>query len=393
MPINLDVHTGVVTAMVLAALFGVISLINGIKAIRKGRKSPYFRIRRDQMVQGWKLLFLFVSLGVLTYVLNSYAEPAIYGFFPPSITPTLSPTISPTATISLTPSITSTPTITDTPAITNTPTITSTPHVPMAIEAQFEGNLTPPADAVISKLQFTNQGVDSLYRPIQPAETFTNPVGEMYAYFTYDGMSDNVQWTALWYRDGELVNFETSPWEGGTGGAGFSEWAPDAEAWKPGEYEVQIFLGLDWIRVGSFTVEGDPPTSTPTASRTPSPTPTGTKTFTPSPWPTVTPSATPTETTTSTLISTSTPTLRPSPTETASSTPQPTSTPSSTPSRTPAPTLTASATSTPKPTYPPPPSKTPTITRRPLATPITPTATITRWPTPTKKTSQYGEIP
>ncbi|MEA3352110.1 MAG: hypothetical protein U9Q82_16010 [Chloroflexota bacterium] len=402
MPIALDVHTGVLTAVILAGFFALISLLGGIGAIKRGRQNPYFRIRRELMVRGWKLLFLFLLLGLLAFLLNTYAEPVAYSFFPPSATPTLSPTISPTPTITQTPTNSLTPTITPTPEISATPTITLTPHIPMAIEAQFEGQLTPPADVIFSKLQFTNQGVDSLYRPIQPNDVFTNPVGEMYAYFTYDGMVDGTQWTALWYRDGELVNFETNSWEGGTGGAGFSDWIPDAENWVPGEYQVQIFVGLDWLIVGFFTIEGSPPTSTSLPSQTPSRTPTGTDTFTPTPWPTATPSLTPSQTSTHTPTKTFTATPTPQPTATASDTPPPTATPlppTAVPTSTPRPTTTPSATSTPKPTYPPRASKTPTLTRQPRATPITPTATLTRrpratpitptptltrWPTPTR---------
>ncbi len=357
MPLDLDIRTGVITAVALASLIAFISLLSGIRSIAAGRKNPYFRMRHEKMTRGWKQIFLFALLGVLAYLINAYAEPAAYGFFPPSVTPTLTPTISQTPTISLTPTITLTPSITNTPEVSNTPTITPTPHIPLAIEAQFEGELTPPADVIFSRLQFTNQGIDSLYRPIQPNEVFINPVGEMFAYFTYDGMADGIQWTALWYRDGELVNFETSPWQWGSGGAGFSEWIPDADDWLPGEYQVQVFVGLDWIVVGDFIVEGDPPTVTPTT--------------------TATSTITPTHLASATATTGASPTPSPVP---PTKTPQPTAT--ITPSYTPWPTVTPSKTKTPVPTVPTD-TPVPTITRWPTATPLTPTATITRWPTST----------
>ena len=91
----------------------------------------------------------------------------------------------------------------------------------------------------------------------------------MCAVFTYDGMSANVQWTALWFRDGELVHFETIPWDGETGGFGFTEWEAPAEDWLPGTYEVQIFVGLDWKVVGQFLLQGNAPTPVPTETPTP----------------------------------------------------------------------------------------------------------------------------
>ncbi len=328
MPITLDIRTGVQTAIILASIFAILSLISGALAIRKARQIPYFRLRREQMVHGWRSIVTALSLMLIAFLLNTYAEPVAYSFFSPSPTPSLTPTISPTPTITLTATITLTPSITNTPAITDTPTITPTPHIPLAIEVQFEGQLTPPANAVFSPLQFTNRGIDSLYRPINPDINFLNPVGEMFAYFTYDGMVDGIQWTALWLRDGKIIHYETNPWDGGSGGAGFSDWLPDAETWLPGEYVVQIFIGFDWLRSGIFTVEGDPPAST----------------LTPSPTTTRVPTATVT------------------PTFTASATPTASATISPTP-RTPTATLS------------------PTITRWPTATEITPSPTLTRQPT------------
>jgi type VI secretion system secreted protein VgrG len=86
-------------------------------------------------------------------------------------------------------------------------------------------------------------------------------------------MSAEVQWTALWFRDGRLVHFETIPWDGETGGFGFTEWEAPTEEWLPGTYEVQIFVGLDWKVVGQFILQGDAPTPVPTPSLTITPPP------------------------------------------------------------------------------------------------------------------------
>jgi type VI secretion system secreted protein VgrG len=105
----------------------------------------------------------------------------------------------------------------------------------------------------------------------------------MCAVFTYDQMVPNSQWTALWYRDGRLVHYETIPWDGEVGGYGFTEWEAPAEEFLPGTYEIQIFVGLEWKVVGQFLLQGDAPTPVPTPSLTPSPSPTATATDIPSP--------------------------------------------------------------------------------------------------------------
>ncbi len=411
MPLQLDIRTGVLTAVIISSFLAVTSLILGIRGLLTARSIRFYRMRRDRIVQGWRrILFAFLMIA-LAYFLNNFAEPVAYSFYPPSATPTTTSSITPTSTTSLTPTITETPSITPTPEKSYTPTITPTPYIPLAIEAQFEGDIVPPEDAVFSRIEFTNLGLDALHRPIEPSDVFTNPIGTMYAIFSYDGMADGVQWTAIWYRENELVNFETKPWDGGTGGIGYSDWSPKAEDWLPGEYQVQLFIGLTWKRIGFFNVFGNPPSPTPSPTRTPSdtPSPTTTHTNSPAPTATITPSRTPWPTQTRTITPTPTNTV-PSPTPSLSPTPRPS--PTITPSRTPWPTLTrtptpvltlpnlmgsggeSTSTQTQIPTVSltstifqnttvPSITPTPTNTPWPTATPITPTPVFTRWPTAT----------
>ena len=274
----LDIHAGITTALVLASFAILLSLVFGIRNLIVGRKIQFFRMRHRHITRGWRLISFSLLWGVIGVLLFFYGEPVAYHFLPPSATipPSLTPSLTPTVTT--TPTTTLTPTVTNTPSESYTPTITLTPHIPMVIEAKFEGELTPPANAVFSPLEFTNEGIDALYRPIHPDTFFENPVGHVYAVFTYDQMVDQVQWTAIWYRDGTIIHFETTPWDGGSGGAGYTDWEPDAEDWLPGEYEVQIFVGTDWQVVGSFTVEGQPPTNTPTLIPSSTPLPSATET-------------------------------------------------------------------------------------------------------------------
>lgn len=342
---NLDIKTFVQAAFFLALGGIALSLILGIRSIRSGRRLLYYRKRRDFMVRGWRLLFTAIFLGIAAFALNRYAEPVIYTIFPPSPTVTLTPTLT------LTPTITITPTITLTPTITETPSITNTFFVPPTVEAQFTSVVTPNPNSVFSSLQFST-ALDENGLPIDPAIEFANPVGHMYASFSYDQMTEGVQWTALWYRGDTLVFAETKPWDGGSGGYGYTDWNPSASDWLPGPYEVRVFIGQTWKVTGTFTVTGEAPT--PTATGTATRTATATRTVTGTR--TLTPTRTPTAT------------LGPTPTRTNT--------------RTPLPTLTRTATRTPWPTATP---KTPTNTRTPwpTATPITPTATRTPWPTPT----------
>jgi hypothetical protein len=154
--------------------------------------------------------------------------------------------------------------------VSNTPTGTSTPYLPIVIEAGFISVVTPNPEAVISPLEFATSLQNS--RPVSPSTLFRNPIPRIYAYFSYDKMVPGSQWSAVWYRNGEYVFHESYPWDGGTGGYYYSECASPAGGWQPGNYSVQIYVGVDFKRAGSFTVEGEAP-ATPVAkpSLTPAP--------------------------------------------------------------------------------------------------------------------------
>jgi len=120
-------------------------------------------------------------------------------------------------------------------------------------------------------------------------------------------MLEGSQWSAIWYReDGEIICYETIPWDGGTGGYGYSYCSASSEKWLAGEYEVQIFSGLTWKVSGRFTITGEIPTSVATS----------TNTHTVGPSPTLTPSSTQTITLTPTITNTPLPTRTPPPTDT-----------------------------------------------------------------------------
>jgi hypothetical protein len=284
----MDIRTFMNTLIALLALGAFFSVWSGIRTILDARDMRYVRVRRKQLINGWRLVFLAFFLGLVSVLVSVFGEPVAYQIVPITETPTLEPTETMTPTLTLSPTISLTPTITLTLAESYTPTVTPTPHVPLAVEAQFSSSVTPSGDAVFSRLTFAT-GYDAAYNPLGASEQFTNPVGHLYALFSYDQMINGVQWTALWYREGELVYFETLEWDGGTGGYGFSDWNPEPGEWLPGFYQVVIFVGLDAKVSGDFEVVGLPATVTPTPTITLTPTVTLSPTPTHTRWPTNTP--------------------------------------------------------------------------------------------------------
>ena len=233
---------------------------------------------------GMRAFMLAVALGIFAFLIGRFGEPISYNFFKPSPSPSPTMTISLTPSITLTPTISLTPTVTPTLVVSYTPTTTGTPFLPMDVQAKFKSIVTPNPSAIFSPLVFSLSVTN--YQAVTPQTVFQNPLSRIFVTYTYDGMSDGVQWTKIWYLNGQLFKYETSIWDSGTGGSGQDNLTLPAEQWVPGTYQLVFFVGIDWEVLGEFRVTGNPPTATitptPTLTGTPTMKPGATHTFVPS---------------------------------------------------------------------------------------------------------------
>ncbi len=342
---NLDIQTTVRTIFVFLLIASGAMVITAVRAFREAGRLRFFLKKRELLGRAWRFVLFAILIACGAILINTFAEPMVYQVFPPS------PTVTQTPTITITPTTTLTPTITSSPTMTQTPEFTSTPIMPVVISQDFTSVTTPNPNARFSPPVFSRQ-IDKDYQPIEIENTFENPVEKLFGTFSYENMITNSQWTALWFRDGELVSYESIPWNGSSGGFGYTESNLRPDQWLPGNYEVQIFAGETWKSTGLFTIAGSPPT--PTITETP--TITNTPTITRTPTGTFVPTSTMTPTVTLTAALSVTPSISRILEPTLTLTLQPTRTP--TLAITPKPSLTATMTQTPKPTL------VPTATRR-----------------------------
>lgn len=260
-------------------------LIAGVRALRLGSRTIYFRHRRQRVLAGWWMTGAGLLLAVIAVFIFRAREVR------PPAAPTAAPAV-PSATAA--PSPTSTTTPRPTRVVTQTPNATPTPHLPLSLEIMVVSSVTPQISATISEIVFSEALQDNF--PVGNRTEFFNPVQRMYASFYHTHMTYGAQFTTLWFRNGELVYFQSGPWQFGGRGREASLWEPAPQEWFPGEYEVQFFVGTEWKATGRFKVKGEPPlpTSTPTLTSTASPseTPTAAPTATPSKTPSATPSVT-----------------------------------------------------------------------------------------------------
>ena len=247
---NLDIHAGIVVIVLLLILVAVLTFIRGYRSYREANSMQFFNKKRIRRQTAVLIILLSILILIFTFGVATMAEPLIYRVYIPSPTPTLTPTVT------LTPTITLTPTLTPIPTATPVPLYTPTPLLSIIISSQFTSDTTPNPDAVFSPLTFSKK-INKNYQAVNPNDVFAAPIDTLYATFSYDSMTRNSQWTALWFREGELICMESIPWNGASGGYGYTECKLNADRWQPGNYSVQIFVGETWKQTGTFRVSGE----------------------------------------------------------------------------------------------------------------------------------------
>lgn len=264
---NIDIATTVKVILLILGIAAVISLTMAFRMIKAGHKLQFYRKRQDLVYHGWRLILLAFGIALSGFLLVKVGEPTIYKYFPPS------PTITQTPTITMTPTVTLTPSQTFTPTITMTLAQTYTPSLPEMVQATIQTPVGVDNAAVFSVITFSKQTKDGVV--INVESNFDQPVTTLYGGFSFDKVATGVQWTAIWLYGTEIVCAETKVWNYAPGGYGYTDCKRPAEAWTPGEYEVQIFIGSTWKSSGRFSIKtGDSGvTPNPLSPGTPTPPP------------------------------------------------------------------------------------------------------------------------
>lgn len=298
----------------------IIALLAVYINFSRSRRMRFFSDRRQALEDGGRYLFLSFIFFILTIGVWITGQPLIELVITPTIVPTLSPTPSRTPTATLTPTITLTPSQTLPPTDTLTPssTFTSSPSTTPGYPADSiapipEATVTPDPNAAFGAITVA-KGYTDTWQPIGAAFEFdAGALTQLFAIFTYNNMTNGVQVSTVWYRDGQSIYIDSALWEGGTGGYGAAACPLEQCLYQAGNYRVAIYISSGLKQFADFTITGTPPTRTPLPSAT----------FTVTNTPTITPTATRTgtRTATATFTASSTPTITPTPTPTFTRTP------------------------------------------------------------------------
>jgi hypothetical protein len=280
LPGNLSVEQFLLLVAGILVGISVLIVLGAVLLLRRAPRQPFFLLRQQTAATGWRLLIVAAGLLLLAGTVRLFGAPVVFQMVTPTPSITLTPSITGTPTITYTPSRTLRPSITLTPSDTFTPTPSPTPFIPFNIEQQFTSNVVPDARLRVGPLTFA-RSLDAANQPLGAGTVFFNPVQKIVVLYNYEFVNLGVQWTVIWYRNGELFSWESFPWGGPLDGLDIRTKKTAPDFFLPGTYQVQVFAGKEWKQTGTFDIVGAPPEATatvsPTITRLPS------QTFTPTP--------------------------------------------------------------------------------------------------------------
>jgi hypothetical protein len=264
-------------------------LLAAVQQLRRGRKGPYWRLRRQASQRGSVLLLASIGLFVLGGALAFYSglaalafrdinafirrEGEFIGVVVPTFTPTLEFTLTATPSPTASPTPTTAPTSTATPTLTATPTATATPTwTPTSTETPTPSATWTPSATVDSVLRLTPVGTgvparaNATIQLLAAADTLINnapsaastqplPAGirRIYLFITYEHMTNGVNWGRVLYRDGHPVQGQTYVWSLGEAGESYFFFG-NVDGYPPGAYEVRLYLDAVEISRIAFTL-------------------------------------------------------------------------------------------------------------------------------------------
>jgi hypothetical protein len=233
----------------------IVALFIANRARRKARTASFGYVRERSGLIARRMLVLGVALMIAVAASGGLWRVTVWR---PELLPQPAPTSTPTLIPTPTPR-TPTPTFTPTATPTITPTATPPPisaggQPPLPLSTPFPAQaVTPGPEARVVEVVLAAGRDGDL--PVAPARRFPAGTGRVYAFFTFAGMSRNVPWVHVWYKevDGEMVEVwsQIELW-------GFD--SPTGHTWRylncrPGSYELRVYIGRGIAANVPFLIE------------------------------------------------------------------------------------------------------------------------------------------
>ena len=106
-------------------------------------------------------------------------------------------------------------------------------------------------DAELTRIQFASALTED-YGPADPANQFATDIETLYATFDYRNLTNGLEWSWVWRRDGQVIDGGNEVWEYGIDGAAFV--FLDLDTFEAGDYSAEIWLNETLFARDSVTI-------------------------------------------------------------------------------------------------------------------------------------------
>lgn len=248
----------------------VISIIIVIRSTREARSTIFPIVREEEAIRarrarwftivavsltalflgGWlATTFRFTSSDQITQVTETVETKQPEPTFTPEPTSTqIVIIVDQTATVTATPSPLPTETAVPTQPLEPSPTAAETETTEEA-ETGEEVEIALPAGVTVGPIQFATAVNDNV-EPVNPQESFTTDIENIYAVFPYRGMENGLDVKAVWYQNGVELLRNESEWEWGSQGRFYTWIRPPGQ----GEYKLEVYVNDSVLATGLFEI-------------------------------------------------------------------------------------------------------------------------------------------
>ena len=108
------------------------------------------------------------------------------------------------------------------------------------------------ANTVLGPILFSTD-ISGNYEAVSPSTRFGNGYFTIYATFAYEEMTNDISWSWVWRRNGEVVDGGNQSWSHGENGPGYVYYRPES-GFDLGNYTLEVWVNGDLMAQSSFTV-------------------------------------------------------------------------------------------------------------------------------------------
>lgn len=104
----------------------------------------------------------------------------------------------------------------------------------------------------LGSLAFSTQ-LNSEYVAVEPDNLFAEGAYTLYATFSYEAMTNGMEWAWVWRRDGEVVGGGNELWNYGEEGPGYIYYNPE-EGFQRGQYSLEVWVNGELMSHSDVTI-------------------------------------------------------------------------------------------------------------------------------------------